>query len=98
MFDSGTSGIECLDPPPLGNVELEEAMDSIGGRGFIKGNVDSVNTLLMKGRMEILDDLRERIIIGKEQGGFILSTACSVAPRVAKEKLLLFREAVEQWG
>jgi len=79
-------------------VELEEAIASIGGKGFIKGNVDSVNTLLMKGRVEILDDLRERILLGKEQGGFILSTACSVAPRVTRDKLLLFRQAVEQWG
>ena len=98
MLDSGASGIECLDPPPLGNVELEEAMASISERGFVKGNVDSVNMLLMRGRMEILEDLRERILIGKENGGFILSTACSVAPRVAKEKLQLFREAVAQWG
>lgn len=98
MFDSGASGIECLDPPPLGNVELEEAMTSVGRRGFIKGNVDSVNTLLRKSRMEILDDLRERITIGEENGGFILSTACSVAPHVAKEKMMLFREAVDQWG
>lgn len=98
MFDAGTSGIECLDPPPLGNVELKEAMASIGGKGFVKGNVDSVNTLLMKGRNEILNDLKGRLMIGKEQGGFILSTACSVAPRVSKEHLLLFREAVEQWG
>ena len=98
MFDSGASGIECLDPPPLGNVELVEAMNSVGGKGFIKGNVDSVNTLLVKGRMEILDDLRERITLGKERGGFILSTACSVAPQVSSEKMMLFREAVDQWG
>jgi len=98
MCDAGVSGIECLDPPPLGNVELEDAKRRMRGRGFIKGNVDSVNTLLRGSTEAILEDARRRIQIGKEGGGFIFSTACSVAPRVEREKLLLLREAVEWWG
>ncbi|MEX1138253.1 MAG: uroporphyrinogen decarboxylase family protein [Bacteroidota bacterium] len=98
MFASGVSGIECLDPPPLGNVELEEAKMRLRGRGFIKGNIDSVNTLLAKGSVEILADARKRIEIGKQHGGYILSTACSVAPGVERGKLRLLREAVELWG
>lgn len=98
MFDSGASGIECLDPPPLGTVELAEAKKLTKGRGFIKGNVDSVNTLLTQGRDEILRDAQDRIMVGKDGGGFILSTACSVAPHVPRASLRLLREAVEQWG
>jgi hypothetical protein len=98
MFDAGVSGIECLDPPPLGNVELEDAKQRTKGRGFIKGNIDSVNTLLNGSKEMILEDARRRIEIGKQGGGFILSTACSVAPRVEREKLLLLRDAVEKWG
>lgn len=98
MFSAGVSGIECLDPPPLGNVELEDAKRRTAGRGFIKGNVDSVNTLLFGTKEEILADARHRIEVGKQGGGFILSTACSVAPRIERDKLLLLREAIEQWG
>ena len=98
MFDAGVSGIECLDPPPLGNVELEDAKKRTKGRGFIKGNVDSVNTLLNGTKQTILEDARQRILAGKENGGFILSTACSVAPRVERDKLLLLRDAIERWG
>ena len=98
IFDAGVSGIECLDPPPLGNVELEDAKRRTRGRGFIKGNIDSVNTLLYGSTEKILEDVRRRIEVGKEGGGFILSTACSVAPRVEREKLQLLREAVERWG
>lgn len=97
MFEAGVNGIECLDPPPLGNVELAEAKKRTRGRGFIKGNVDSVR-LLSAGADEIRADAQQRIEIGKEGGGFIFSTACSVAPRVEREKLLLLREAVERWG
>ncbi len=98
LFAAGVSGIECLDPPPLGNVELADAKRRIGALGFIKGNIDSVNTLLRGSTAQILQDARQRIEAGKQGGGFILSTACSVAPYVEREKLQLLREAVDCWG
>lgn len=98
MFDAGVSGIECLDPEPLGNVELSDAFRRIGTRGFIKGNIDSVNILLFGTEKEILEDVRKRIELGKKNGGFILSTACSIAPAAQREKIQLLRKAVSQWG
>jgi hypothetical protein len=98
MFDAGVSGIECLDPPPLGDVELKEAKQRTKGRGFIKGNIDSVNMLLQRDAATILADARQRLEVAKDGGGFILSTACSVAPRVDRSKLQLLREAVDTWG
>jgi uroporphyrinogen-III decarboxylase len=98
MFDAGVSGIECLDPPPLGDVELDDAKRRTRGRGFIKGNIDSVNTLLYGKPDQILADARRRLEVGKEGGGFILSTACSVAPGVDRSNLRLLREAVDAWG
>ena len=98
MLEAGVSGIECLDPPPLGNVELADAFRRFNHRAFIKGNIDSVHTLLMGTSEKILSDAYERISVGKQAGGFILSTACSVAPPVKRESLLLLKEAVERWG
>jgi hypothetical protein len=98
LFDAGVSGIECLDPPPLGNVELAEAKARTRGKGFIKGNVDSVHTLLNNTPERILADAKERLLVGKEGGGFIFSTACSVAPGVPREHVMLLRDAVERWG
>jgi hypothetical protein len=98
MFEAGISGIECLDPPPLGNVELSEAVERIGDKGFIKGNIDSVNLLLNSNEEEITDDLKRRIEIGKQKKGFILSTACSIAPPVKKGNILLLRKIVDKYG
>lgn len=98
MFEAGISGIECLDPPPLGNVELDDAVKRIGKKGFIKGNIDSVNLLLNGTEQEIIDDVRYRITIGKKDKGFILSTACSIAPPVAKEKILLLKRVIEEFA
>ncbi len=98
MKESGASGLECLDPPPIGNVELEAAFKRIGRDMFIKGNIDSVNTLL-HGSDEIIEkDVRNRLSIGKEYPGFILSTACSIAPMVESGKLKKLSNLVEQYG
>ncbi len=94
MVSSGADGIECLDPPPLGNVELTEALAVTGGRCFMKGNVDSVNVLLRGTPEEITRDIRTRLGAAAGRGGFILSTACSIAPAVPREHVRLLREAV----
>jgi uroporphyrinogen decarboxylase len=98
MADSGASGIECLDPPPLGRVELADAKARVGGRIFIKGNVDPVHTLLAGDMEKVREDARRRIAVGKPGGRFVLSTACSIAPHTPPENVALLHEAVEAWG
>ncbi|MEN8153620.1 MAG: uroporphyrinogen decarboxylase family protein [Acidobacteriota bacterium] len=98
MEESGVSGLECLDPPPIGNVELEDAFDRIGGKMFIKGNIDSVNTLLNGTEQSIRDDIKNRMNLGKKNKGFILSTACSIAPKVPRENVQLLAKIVKEFG
>ncbi len=88
LAGTGVSGLECLDPPPLGDVDLADALDRIGGPLFIKGNVDPVHTLLRGGPEEITADVRRRVALAAPRGGFILSTACSIAPRTPAESVL----------
>lgn len=99
MLETGTQGLECLDPPPLGSVDLNSAVGEIGGKAFIKGNLDSVNELLFRTPDEVTEIARKRIEIGmKCEKGFILSTACSVAPGVPPENILALYDAVERFG
>ncbi len=99
MRDSNASGLECLDPVPVGNVDLENAFDRIGNDLFIKGNIDSVHTLLYGDDEKVVSDVRRIIEIGKSKGkGFILSTACSIAPMVTKERLLLLSQLIDKYG
>lgn len=95
---TGTNGIDTLDPKPLGDVDLAEAKRRVAGRMFIKGNIDPVNTLLRGTPQESLAAARERIEIAGPGGGYILSTACSVAPATPPENILKLREAAELYG
>lgn len=97
MVQSGADGLECLDPPPLGNVELEDAVDRVGRSMFIKGNIDSVNILLQGNEDDVLADVQRRIQIGKQSSGFILSTACSIAPHVKRERVQMLTEIAERY-
>ena len=85
IVETGVAGLECLDPPPLGNVELGEAKARVGREIFIKGNIDPVHTLLFGTPEKVREDVLSRIEAGMPGGGFILSTACSIAPHTAKD-------------
>jgi uroporphyrinogen decarboxylase len=98
IAEAGISGIECLDPPPLGNVELEEAKARVGRKIFIKGNIDPVHTLLFGTQEKVRKDVRSRIEAGMPGGGFILSTACSVAPHTPRDHIQGLAPLAEEWG
>jgi hypothetical protein len=98
IIDLGFRGLECLDPPPLGNVELEDAVKRIGHRAFIKGNIDPVNTLMNGSPSEVRESVIKCLEAGMKAKGFILSTACSIAPATPAENLDTLYEVVEQYG
>ena len=80
LCQTGVSGIECLDPPPLGDVDINEAIQLLNGQIFIKGNVDPVNTLLRGDAAKIKEEITQILGAAEKMDGFILSSACSVAP------------------
>ena len=98
MVETHIDGIDTLDPPPLGSVDLEDAKRRVGDRVFFKGNIDPVNTLLNGSREEVLRDALWRLEVGSRGGGYILSSACSVSPRVPPENLTALVEASERFG
>jgi uroporphyrinogen-III decarboxylase len=98
MARSGASGIECLDPPPLGRVELRDAKRRVGGRIFIKGNIDPVHVLLAGDRGSVRADAVRRIEAGKPGGRFILSTACSIAPHTPRDNVAVLADVAEEYG
>lgn len=98
MAETGTQGVDTLDPPPLGNGDLAVAKRDFGKQLFFKGNMNSVAILGYKTESEVIAEASNRIEIGKPGAGYILSTACSVAPRVEPWKLELLTPLAEKIG
>jgi uroporphyrinogen-III decarboxylase len=98
MEATGTDGIDTLDPPPLGTVDLADAKARLGRRLFIKGNLDPVATLLNASPDDCRAAAFERLAVAKSGGGYILSTACSVAPHTPPENILQLKRAAEEGG
>lgn len=98
MLATGTNGIDTLDPPPLGTIDLKKAKKALAGKAFIKGNIDPVYTLLSGTPEELRRDVIERLKIGKRGGGYILSSACSVAPHTPPENIEILVSLAEKYG
>ncbi len=98
MQASGIDGVDTMDPPPLGNTELAEAKKQIGDSMFLKGNVDSVNILLNGTVDQVRANAREKLDAAMAGGGYILSSACSVAPKVPAANILALHETVMEYG
>lgn len=98
LEQTGVDGIECMDPPPLGDVTLAEAKERVGGRIALKGNLDSVNVLLGGSDEQVDRTIRETIAAGKPGGGYILSSACSIAPDVPPERVARLAQLAEETG
>jgi len=98
MLETGTNGIDTLDPPPLGTAELEEAVSILEGKAFIKGNLDPVNTLLRGDEAAVEAAVDHRLRVAGPGGGYILSTACSVAPAVKPELIEYMTQLVRDRG
>lgn len=98
MAGTDVDGIDTLDPPPLGTVDLAKAKAEFGGRFFFKGNLDAVNEMLNADDATFDRAVRQRLEIGKPGSGYILSSACSVAPNVKPQRLARMVELAEQHG
>ncbi len=98
MARTCVDGIDTLDPPPLGTVDLEAAKAEYGERFFFKGNLDAVNEMLGADDTAFERAVEERLRIGKSGSGYILSSACSVAPHVRPERLRKMVEMAQRLG
>jgi hypothetical protein len=98
LVETGTQGIDTLDPPPLGDGDLAVAKRDFGDKLFFKGNMDSVAMLDLKTEAEVEEMVRKTIEIGKPGAGFILDAACAIAPHVEPWKMEMLVPLAEKYG
>ncbi|MHC4671957.1 MAG: uroporphyrinogen decarboxylase family protein [Planctomycetota bacterium] len=98
MAETDVDGIDTLDPPPLGTVDLARAKAEFGERFFFKGNLDAVNEMLAADDEIFTQAVKQRLLTGKPGGGYILSSACSVAPHVKPHRLKMMADLADEFG
>ena len=98
MAETEVDGIDTLDPPPLGTVDFARAKREFGERFFFKGNLDAVHEMLRADDRTFEEAVKQRLAIGKPGSGYILSSACSVAPGVRPERLISMVDLAECFG
>jgi uroporphyrinogen-III decarboxylase len=98
MAETHINGLDTMDPPPLGDTDIAAVKQDVGDRMFLKGNMNSVKLLAVKTEAEVAAEAQRCLTAAADRGGYILSTACSVAPRVEPWKLEMLVPLAEEAG
>ncbi len=95
----GVDGLEGVAFPPLGDVELDEAMRLSGDGLIITGGISAMETDRLRTREQVyryVEELLSRMRPYVER--FVLSASCATAYSAPWETLCYFRDAWLQFG
>ena len=98
MCQTGVDGIDTLDPPPLGTIDLAQAKAQFGTKVFFKGNLNAIDEILNCDEQTFENAVKKRIEIGKPNSGYILSSACSVPPHALPARLKRLAVLAAEFG
>jgi hypothetical protein len=87
-----------LTPPPLGDVELDEALKVMRPDLALRGNVDQVQFLVQATPREVRQKVKELLQKVKPRGNFILSTTDFFFDGTPYENIHAFAEAGREYG
>lgn len=97
----GTDGLNVLEPPPLGDVELADAKRRVGDRMCLIGNLQ-YDDLTRRAPEEVERMVRDTLRQGAPGGGFILSPcAFPYEPKLTQRtavNLVRYLQAARRWG
>ncbi len=99
--DIGTDGLNVLEPPPMGDIDLADAKRRVGDRMCLIGNVQ-YDPLARGSLAEVEALVREAIENGAPGGGFILAPCASPyevpLPDQARRNLIHMLQSAHRWG
>jgi Uroporphyrinogen decarboxylase (URO-D) len=94
----GVDGLEGVAFPPLGDIELEEAMELSGDSFIITGGISAMETRDLSGRDEVFAYVKNLFTrMRPYRHRFIFSASCNTSIDTSWETLLLFRDAWNEY-
>ena len=95
----GVDGLEGVAFPPLGDVELDEALRLTGDRFIITGGISAKEFERLQTRSEIFGCVRELLErLRPFANRFMLSASCNTPYTASWEKIVAFRDAWQEYG
>jgi uroporphyrinogen decarboxylase len=91
-------GIQPLEPPPTGDIDLAGTKREFGSRLALMGNLNTPELMLRGTAEDVFDASRAAIEAAKDGGGFILSTGDQCGRDTPDENICAMLRAVEEVG
>jgi hypothetical protein len=93
----GIDGLHPLEPPPSGDVDLEDAKKRVGDRFCIIGNIQ-LDTLCRCSGEKLDEECKNAIMKAAPGGGFILEPTATPLPDTPVENIKVFIKAGRRYG
>jgi uroporphyrinogen-III decarboxylase len=94
----GTDAFESFPPQPTADGDIAYVKEVLGGDTVLFGNIDNVHLLREGSPDEVAEAVKQTILVGKEGGKFVLSTADEVFPDTPVENLEAMARAALDHG
>ena len=96
--ETDLDALEPLEKLPTGNVDLREVKRKFGKRMSLKGNVNSIDTMLHGTPEDVERDVRECIEAAAEGGGYILAVGDQIPYWTPEENIRMLVDAGKRYG
>jgi len=98
LVEAGVGGMDALECPPTGDVDLGEVKRAFGDRISLRGNVNSIVTMLRGTPEDVEREVLRCMNDAKAGGGFILGVGDQTPYWTPEENLWAFVAAGRKYG
>ncbi|MFH0963424.1 MAG: uroporphyrinogen decarboxylase family protein [Planctomycetota bacterium] len=98
LVEAGVDGMDALECPPTGNVDLAEVKRLFGSRISLRGNVNSITVMLRGSPRDVERDVLRCMEAAKKGGGYVLGVGDQAPYHTPDENLAAFVEAGRRYG
>ena len=93
LVEAGIDGMDALECPPTGNVDLAEVKERFGDRISLRGNVNSIDVMLHGTPADVERDVIRCMDAAKKGGGYILGVGDQTPYNTPDENIFALVEA-----
>jgi hypothetical protein len=98
LAQAGVDIVSTCTPPPMGDFDLAEAKQRLGGQLCFKGYIDLLYVVKSGTPDRVEQAVREAMTIGKPGGGFILGSSDSFRDGTPLENIRAYFDAARTYG